>query len=382
MVPICDTPSEVRGMWWGVLERGQCLQGDIQYWGDYRNTGYKYIPIEGINKDTNADINKKHVFHAPLHAAAEQYVLSVSAVLFIIGAIGNVMIIIITCSKELRSVPNMYILTLAVSDIIYLMVLFLGVLRYGISITWLRGEISCKFIAFCDRMSVGLTAYCVAVISFQRYRVIVNPLHVHASSQPTWRNTGVIICGLWIVAALFAIPAALSTLLCRFSELLWLKSYYLCLALFHLSVSCVFPLCVIAFSYIMTARHLLKRADSLFADTQNPQLNTRTNTAKVVLALIVIFLISYVPHHIWVVYFFFSVNAQNFADEWDVGFGRDANSFDIMPILKLLLSINSCLNPVALFCTSHAFRRQFKRYLICCCETKSPSNEFELTKRN
>jgi hypothetical protein len=129
----------------------------------------------------------------------------------------------------------------------------------------------------------------------------------------------------------------------------------------------------------MTARHLLKRVDPLFAETQNPQLNTRTNTAKIVLGLIVVFLISYVPYHIWVVNFFYSVNI---AIKWDVKYDGYIYLIEIVPILQLFLSINSCLNPVALFCTSRAFRSQFKRYLICCCKTKSPSNEFELAQRN
>jgi hypothetical protein len=28
-VPKCDIPSEVKKMWWGVLEKGQCLEGKI-----------------------------------------------------------------------------------------------------------------------------------------------------------------------------------------------------------------------------------------------------------------------------------------------------------------------------------------------------------------
>jgi hypothetical protein len=54
---------------------------------------------------------------------------------------------------------------------------------------------------------------------------------------------------------------------------------------------------------------------------------------------------------------------------------------DIMSILKHFLSINPCLNPVALFCASLAFRGQLKRYLTCCCKAKSPPNDFELTRR-
>ena len=44
--PECDTPREVKGIWWGVLEKGQCLEGNIQYYGDYKNTSYSYSDIK------------------------------------------------------------------------------------------------------------------------------------------------------------------------------------------------------------------------------------------------------------------------------------------------------------------------------------------------
>jgi hypothetical protein len=40
--PECDIPREVEGLWWGVLEKGQCLQDNIEYYGDYKNTSYSY----------------------------------------------------------------------------------------------------------------------------------------------------------------------------------------------------------------------------------------------------------------------------------------------------------------------------------------------------
>jgi hypothetical protein len=131
----------------------------------------------------------------------------------------------------------------------------------------------------------------------------------------------------------------------------------------------------------MTARHLLKSSFSVSEQTQNPQLNKRKNTAKVVLGLTVVFLISYVPHHIWRTYLFFSFNFDNFVDNLNNEHVA-GNLADIISIQYIFLLINSCLNPVALFCTSLAFRRQFKRYLTCCCKTKSPATDLELTRRN
>jgi Leucine-rich repeat (LRR) protein len=38
IVPNCDTPREVNFMWWGVLEKAQCLEGNVSYHGDYSST--------------------------------------------------------------------------------------------------------------------------------------------------------------------------------------------------------------------------------------------------------------------------------------------------------------------------------------------------------
>ena len=51
----CNTPSEVEGMWWGVLEKGHCLDGNIQYYGDYTNTNNNYTNIYDTYTDTFTD---------------------------------------------------------------------------------------------------------------------------------------------------------------------------------------------------------------------------------------------------------------------------------------------------------------------------------------
>jgi hypothetical protein len=242
-------------------------------------------------------------------------------------------------------------------------------------------KILCTLYSFCYRMSVGLSAYSVAVISIHRYRVKVNPLHVRVSSKPNWHATGATIFGVWIVATLFAIPAARSRNLCREPIFVLLIKYYQHLFIFELLVSCVLPLCVIAFCSIMTARHLVKSSCSLTEGTQNPQLKTRKNAAKVLYGLTVVFLISYVPYHISETYFYTRINLEMSRASFFLEIGWIYNLFDIRPILKLFLSLNSCLNPVALFCTRLAFRRQLKRYVTCCCQTNSPPTYLEHMKR-
>jgi hypothetical protein len=373
IAPECDTPSDVKGLWWGVLENVQCLEGNMHYYEDYNNTRFSYTIT-----DTETDQRKGIRFVNRL------YELPVVVVFFIFGITGNViLIIIITSNKDMRTVPNMYILNLAISDMIILTLLIYAACANRIPMLWVKNEFMCAFLPFFYRMANGLTTYSITVLSFQRYRITVYPLSVPVSSQPTWRVTVAKISGVWIVAVLFAIPAARSRYLCDGLILLWRRNYYQHVAVFDLLVSGVLPLCVIAFSYLTMARTLVESSCSLSEEKQNHRLNTRKNTAKVVLGLTVVFLMTYLPHRISVTfYIYFSIHLDIYTATSSDEFGWVSNGSHIYVILHLLLSISSCLNPVALYCTSLAFRREFKRYLTCRCKRKSPLTDFELSRRN
>jgi hypothetical protein len=276
----------------------------------------------------------------------------------------------------------MYILNLAISDIINLTVIFSEACVNQISIKWLG--FGCIFLPFGRRISVGLSAYSLAVYSFQRYRVTVNPLGVLVSSQAKWRFTVVTICRVWIVAALFAIPSALSKYLCKDILLSNSIAYYQLVVIFELLVSCVLPLCVVAFSYVMTARHLLESSRGISEGTQNPQLETRRYTAKIVVGLTVVFLISFVPYHVFWTYRNFAEKEEQsvFPEIIDILEGSNYKLRYTYLFSNGFLLINSCLNPVALFFTSSPFRQHLKRYLTCFCKTNSPPTDLELRRRN
>jgi hypothetical protein len=329
--PRCDTPSEVQGIWWGVLEKGQWLQGNIYYYGYYESTSYRYNPAE--DTDTDMETVKDWGFKINRLNFIKYVQALVCAVLFIFGTTGKAILLnIIICNKDMQTVTNMYILNLAISDMIFLMAYFAESCTNIISDTWLYGDSTYAFLQFCSSMSDGLSAYNLAVLSIQRY-------------------------------------------LCSEYYILHCETYGKIVAVFQLLVSCVLPLCVIAFSYNMMARHLVKSAQPISEETQNHQLNTRKNTAKIVLGLTVVFLISYVPYHVWCTYVIF--NMFSLSDEQLV----DKLQYTYFVSTSLLL-LNSCLNPVALFCTSLAFRRQFKRYLNCCSKANPTASNIELTRRN
>jgi hypothetical protein len=394
----CDTPSEVQGMWWGVLEKGQCLQHNNIYYEDLKNRHYSYITIKdtGIEKDKDTVTESGIEQHRYIPSLLKQYRAPVYAVLFVFGTAGNViLVILIICNKDMRTIPNMYILNLAISDMINLTVHFSEACADIIPGAWLDGEFMCTFLPFCCSLSVGLSAYSVAVLSIRRYRVTANPFHVLFSSEPTWRGTGATICGVWIVAALFALPAAHSKYLCHESIILGPITYYQHVVVFELLVSCLLPLCVIAFSYIMTARCLVESSSFISAWTQSPQLLRRKNTAKIMVGLAFVFLISYLPYHaLWT--HIVTTEKQETSElkviqivpqkNYKLGKLTNISSNDYKIecsylISTCLLLLNSSLNPIAQFGMSSAFRNKLKAFLTYC-KRNFPPIDLELRRRS
>ena len=262
----------------------------------------------------------------------------------------------------------MYFLNLGVSDLILLTQTFLfNTLGLPIFTTWDNNYIVLLVSQFFYHMAVGLTAYSVAVLSFQRYRVTVKSLQVRVSSQTSWHATVATICGVWIVAALLAVPR---NLVCGIYGLVirWeFEKYFRFTSLFELLLLCIIPLCVITFSYCLTSCHLVRNSFYISGMAQNTQIKKRRNAAKVVLGLAIVFAISYVPSHFLLTFrsFYYRTILREF----------DWYSFvvHLREICDCFLCLNSCLNPVAVFCTSLAFRMHLKRYLTRCCTNKFPS---------
>ena len=365
--PNCNTSREVKEMCWGVLESGQCLEGNIQYYGVYRNRSCNYSASGEYKKDYHAEFLSK--YQVPIYIFP-----------FIFGTTGNVILLfIIICNKDMRTVPNMYIINLAISDIIYLTVLFCEACANRNLFKGTDSKVICVSFSYLRRLSVGLSAYSVALYSIQRYRATVKPFHVRHSSAPSWRPFVAIVCGVWIVAALFAVPSSLSLNLCQDNWTAKLP-YYKHVVIFELIVSCILPLCVIAFTYTMIARQLMESCRSLSDGTQIPQHKTRRKSAKIVLALTVVFVISYVPYHVFWTYFF-CVKEDVYSVFLTVILKYSHYKFmNVYIISNYFLLINPCLNPVGLFCTSSRLRQHLKRYLTFFCKTNSPPNYVEFAR--
>jgi hypothetical protein len=194
-----------------------------------------------------------------------------------------------------------------------------------------------------------------------------------------WRDTVATICGVWIVAALFAVPSAISKNLCAVALFAGGTTYYKRVVIFELLVSCVLPFCVIAFTYIMTRRNYAISSRILSEGKQNPHPQPRRTPEQNLVGLTVVFVISFVPYHAVWVYIIYTEKISTFSENFAEGFIPSNYTLQYINLISTcFLLIYYILNPVALFCTTPLFKQHLKRF----CKKNSPSAGVELTRRN
>jgi hypothetical protein len=121
------------------------------------------------------------------------------------------------------------------------------------------------------------------------------------------------------------------------------------------------PLCAITVFYVLMARHLERSARHIpgeAAHSSSNQVQARKKVAKMVLAFVVIFVLCFLPYHVFMLWFHLNPDSISEYDDF----------WHFLRMVGFCLSFsNSCINPIALYCVSGTFRKHFNRHLLCCC---------------
>lgn len=139
----------------------------------------------------------------------ERFVLTIYAVIFFIGLVGNIMtIVIIKYNTYLRTPTNFYLLNLAVSD---LMMLLCNLPLEMIEIyyrQWPLPVAFCKLRSICAEFFTCSSILTILAFTCERYFAIVHPIHFHQLSH--FRRARNIIVIIWCISLAFSLPLGLS----------------------------------------------------------------------------------------------------------------------------------------------------------------------------
>ncbi|KAH8402227.1 hypothetical protein KR009_010498 [Drosophila setifemur] len=331
-------------------------------------------PILDLVTENSSELAVTETPYVPYSSRPETYIVPILfAMIFVVGVLGNGTLIVVFLSvRQMRNVPNTYILSLALADLLVIVTTVpLASTVYTVEY-WPYGSFLCTLSEFMKDVSIGVSVFTLTALSGDRYFAIVDPLrkfHAHGGGRRATRMTLAIAVSIWLLAILCGLPALIgsnlkhiginekSIVICYPYPDAWGQDYAKTMVLLHFLVYYAIPLVIIAAFYVLIALHLMYSA-SVPGEIQGAvrQVRARRKVAVTVLAFVVIFGICFLPYHVFFLWFYFWPTAQD-----------DYNAFwHVLRIVAYCMSFaNSCANPVALYFVSGAFRKHFNRYLFC-----------------
>ncbi|PSN48337.1 Neuropeptide CCHamide-1 receptor [Blattella germanica] len=347
---------------------------------DYNSTE---LIIVSNNSDLTNSTPKPSIDYVGYEYRPETYLVPVIfALIFVVGVIGNgTLVLIFIKHRNMRNVPNIYIFSLALGDLLVIVtcVPFTSTV-YSVE-SWPYGELICKLSESVKDISIGVSVFTLTALSADRFFAIVDPmrkLHTGGGGRRATRFTIIAAAGIWILAILCALPAAIASYIrvfeindikinvCYPFKVEWGEVYAESMVIGKFIVYYAIPLVIISFFYLLMARHLILSTRNMPGEMQGQarQVRARKKVAKMVLAFVIIFAVCFFPQHVFMIWFY---SDQMAAQESYNGF------WHTFRIIGFCLSfINSCINPIALYCVSGTFRKHFNRYLLCvCCKGNS-----------
>ncbi|NXD42793.1 NPFF2 protein, partial [Copsychus sechellarum] len=160
------------------------------------NRTYKFLYLEG---------NVSYVdfyLHQPSVAAVfiTSYLL-----IFLLCMVGNGGVcFIILWSKHMRTVTNLFILNLAVSDLLVGLFCMPTTLLDSIIAGWPFGSLVCKMSGMVQGISVSASVFTLVAIAMDRFRCIVHPF----KQKLTVPTAVAIIAAIWLLAVAIMCPSA------------------------------------------------------------------------------------------------------------------------------------------------------------------------------
>ncbi|XP_046752926.1 neuropeptide CCHamide-2 receptor-like isoform X1 [Diprion similis] len=315
--------------------------------------------------------------YVPYSQRPETYIVPVVfLIILVVGVAGNgALVLTLLRHANMRNVPNTYVLSLALGDLLVIVtcVPFTSIV-YTVE-SWPWGLAVCKLSECAKDISIGVSVFTLTALSAERYCAIVNPIRRHVaglSAKPLTILTATLI---WVFASVLAMPAAFfsyvpevklqknhSILICSPFPEEFGEEYKKGVVLFKFLAYYAIPLCIIAGFYLGMARHLelsTRNVPGEFPGAPHHcgQIRARRKVGKMVISFVIIFIVCFLPYHTFELWFhFYPLSNEVYDDFW--------NTFRIIGFC--LSFINSCINPIALYCVSGAFRKRFNEYLCCC----------------
>uniref|UniRef100_T1L0B5 G-protein coupled receptors family 1 profile domain-containing protein n=1 Tax=Tetranychus urticae TaxID=32264 RepID=T1L0B5_TETUR len=311
------------------------------------------------------------------------YYMRTSATLFcalilILGTTGNILVPIVVCrTKELRNSTNIFLINLSLADLFVLIVCMPTVLieLHSKPEIWLLGQEMCKAVPFVEMVVAHGSILTMMAISFERYYAICKPLK--AGYKCTRLRAVIIILSVWAIAIISTIPilwiaelshetyidGSLVPVCLTQANKLWHKLYFIgTMIAFFWS-----PLLILIIIYIVITKRLFLNDENIRTSTNHGnhecgQMRARRQVVYMLATVIACFFICLLPFRLFTLWLLLSSTDQV------KSLGMELY-YTTLYFCRIMLYLNSALNPILYNLISSKFRDAFLA-AVCCQKTK------------
>lgn len=188
--------------------------------------------------------------------AATFTISTILSLMCLIGVLGNIYTLVIMC-RSMRTAASMYIyiINLALADLLYLLTIPFVVCTYFLK-GWYFGDVGCRILISMDFLTMHASIFTLTVMSTERYFAVVKPLDTVKRSKGYRKSIAFLV---WVASLVLTLPMIVSIQLkrdankamCQSSLTVYSYNIYISV-LFCTSI--VAPGMIIGYLYIQLAR--------------------------------------------------------------------------------------------------------------------------------
>ncbi|XP_047551751.1 C-C chemokine receptor type 2 isoform X2 [Lutra lutra] len=265
------------------------------------------------------------------------------SLVFIFGFVGNMLVVLILINcKRLKSMTDIYLLNLAISDLLFL--LTIPFWAYYAVHGWLLGEVMCK--SFTGLYHVGYFGgnFFIILLTIDRYLAIVHAVFALKARTVTF---GVLTSGVtWAVAVFAALPGIVfgglekehNITLCSSQFPKAWKNFH---TIMRSLLGLVLPLLVMVICYSAILKTLLRCRNE----------KKRHKAVKLIFVIMIVYFLFWAPNNIVLL-------LSTFQESFNVSNCQSTSQLDqIMQVTETLGMTHCCVNPIIYAFVGEKFRR-------------------------
>ncbi|XP_010950894.1 pyroglutamylated RF-amide peptide receptor [Camelus bactrianus] len=343
---------------------------------DHNLTREQFIALYGL---------RPLVYTPELPGRAKLAFVLIGVLIFALALFGNALVVyVVTRSKAMRTVTNIFICSLALSDLLIAFFCIPVTMLQNISDNWLGGAFICKMVPFVQSTAIVTEILTMTCIAVERHQGLVHPFKMkwQYTNQRAFTMLGVV----WLVAVIVGSPMWYVQRLEIKYDFLYEKEHVCCLeewaspvhqkiyTTFILVILFLLPLMVmlILYSKIGYELWIKKRVGdgSVLRTIHGKEMSKIARKKKravvMMVTVVALFAVCWAPFHV----VHMMIEYSNFEKEYD-----DVTIKIIFAIVQIIGFSNSICNPIVYAFMNENFKKNFLS-AVCYClvkETFSPA---------